>query len=408
MNTYDYIIIGGGIAGLYAGYKLVGKQKKILILEAEESLGGRSRTVQFHGVQVPIGAGIGRVAKDKLLQNLLKNLDMPFEKFTVEINWAFANLDVKKIFKLLKSSFDKSVHSHFTFKEYALTHLDKKTYSLLIKSIGLTDYEDEDVQETLFWYGMEDNMDGLEGFGVDWNKLIYKLSQTIKSSGGKIKLNTQVDKINYSKDCIELETSVKKYHCTKLIIGCNINGIKKLLPEYSQLYSNIKSNTFIRIYGHFIGKHKKLMDMAINSVCLSKQSSDSDLAQAVVYVNSHLYKIIPIDKSSGVYMLAYSDNNAANKLIDLIESTDNIEWLEQMVTKSLDLKEQIQINQIAYFYWKNGTHYFRPLNQTVYNSRKKYIQAIQNPRTNVYVCGEAVARSHGWVEGALESVELIL
>ena len=107
-------------------------------------------------------------------------------------------------------------------------------------------------------------------------------------------------------------------------------------------------------------------------------------------------------------MLAYSDNNAANKLIDLIDSGNNIQWLEQMVTKSLGFKEQIQINQIAYYYWKNGTHYFRPLSETVYNSREKYIQAVQNPRTNVYVCGEAVARSHGWVEGALESVELIL
>jgi monoamine oxidase len=392
MNIYDYIIIGGGISGLYAGYKLVG-EKKILILESNSILGGRAQTVQFHGVRIAIGAGIGRVGKDKLLKKLLKDLDIPFEKFTVRINWAFDNLDVKKIFKSLKSSFVKSAHSHLTFKQYALTQLDKKTYSLLVKSIGLTDYENEDVEETLYWYGMEDNMDGLEAFGVNWTELVLTLGQKIRFNGGKIKLNSQVNKINYLDDCVELETNEKKYYCSKLIIGCNIDGIKKLLPGYSRLYSNIKSNSFIRIYGHFVSKHKKQMDMAVNSV---------------IYVSSYLYKIIPIDKSSGVYMIGYSDNKSANKLIELIESVNNIEWLEQMLTKSLGLKEQIQINEIAYFYWKNGTHYFRPLSETVYTSREKYIQAVQNPRTNVYVCGEAVARSHGWVEGALESVELIL
>ena len=107
-------------------------------------------------------------------------------------------------------------------------------------------------------------------------------------------------------------------------------------------------------------------------------------------------------------MIAYSDNKAANKLNLLLNSDDKIVWLEKIVSKSLNLKEQIKINDILFFYWKNGTHYFRPLSETIYKTREKYIEVSQNPKSNIYVCGEAVARSHGWVEGALESVELIL
>jgi hypothetical protein len=108
-------------------------------------------------------------------------------------------------------------------------------------------------------------------------------------------------------------------------------------------------------------------------------------------------------------MLAYSDNKAAQKLIGLIESNNQITWLEQMVCKSIGLDNgMLQINEIVYFYWKDGTHYFRPLGETDYTSRKKYIQAVQNPKPNIFVCGEAVARAHGWTEGALESVELML
>jgi hypothetical protein len=391
MIIYDYVIVGGGIAGLYAGYKLSETQDKILILEKNSYLGGKAKKIEFHGSQITIGAGIGRYTKDKLLKKLLGDLEIPFQKFVLKINWAFDNLNVKKIFHSLKSKYKKS-NSHLTFKQYALTHLDKKTYNLLIRSIGLTDYENEDVEETLFYYGMEDNMDGMVGFGVDWNKLVSELVKAIKLDN-KIKLNCSVNKINYLKDSIELITSQNKYYCKKLIIGCDISGIKKLLPEYSRLYSNIKTNSFIRIYAHFVSKHKKQMEQSVKTI---------------TYVNSHLYKIIPIDKSSGVYMIAYSDNKSANKLINLIDSTNDIKWLEQMLSKSLNLKEQIEINQISYFYWENGTHYFRPLSETVYNTREKYIKAIQNPRTNVYVCGEAVARSHGWVEGALESVEEII
>lgn len=392
MIIYDHIIIGSGIAGLYAGFKL--GQKKILVLEKNSYIGGRAQNISFHKTSIPTGAGIGRFKKDKLLKKLLSDLDIPINRFSVNISYSFIPSNVKKIFKYLKSVYNGE--QNLTFKQFALKHIDLSIYKLFVRSIGLTDYENEDVEETLFRYGMEDNMDGWEAFGVSWNIVVNKLAQSIKFNGNKIKTNSGVELVQTCENWLEVSTLDKKYFCTNVIIACEITGIRKLLPQFTHLYSNIKSNSFIRIYGHFIGKSKLLMEKLIGNT---------------TYVNTPLYKIIPIDAESGVYMLAYSDNKAADKLIDLIESNNEITWLEQMVSKSLSIRNnstQLQINEISYFYWKDGTHYFRPLSETVYTTRKKYIQAIQNPKPNIYVCGEAVAKAHGWIEGALESVEFVL
>ena len=68
-KTYDYIIIGAGIAGLYAAYKIkqMNKNFSILILEKNKQIGGRLGNYLFYGENVVTGAGIGRKNKVKLL-----------------------------------------------------------------------------------------------------------------------------------------------------------------------------------------------------------------------------------------------------------------------------------------------------------------------------------------------------
>jgi protoporphyrinogen oxidase len=76
------IIIGGGISGLYAAYKLktLHPESNITILE-QNWIGGRMGSQLFEGTEVVTGAGVGRKRKDKLLIKLLNELEIPYQEF---------------------------------------------------------------------------------------------------------------------------------------------------------------------------------------------------------------------------------------------------------------------------------------------------------------------------------------
>ena len=55
MGIYDYIIVGGGISGLFMAYKLGETNKDVLLVESTNMLGGRLLTKQEKGVQFELG-----------------------------------------------------------------------------------------------------------------------------------------------------------------------------------------------------------------------------------------------------------------------------------------------------------------------------------------------------------------
>jgi monoamine oxidase len=67
----------------------------------------------------------------------------------------------------------------------------------------------------------------------------------------------------------------------------------------------------------------------------------------------------------------------------------------------------LTLQAIRSFYWKYGTHYYKPLNKE-YKSREDFIKKAQRPAENIYVVGELVSRNQGWTEGALESVNEVI
>ena len=97
---FDFIIIGGGIAGLYSAYKIKknNPRKKILLLEANNRLGGRAGNVNFHGESIPIGAGVGRKNKDKLLLSLLKELKIQYNDFIASSQYSSSIEPVCKVY----------------------------------------------------------------------------------------------------------------------------------------------------------------------------------------------------------------------------------------------------------------------------------------------------------------------
>ncbi len=392
---FDYVIIGAGIAGLYSAYNIKKKypSAKYLILESSNYIGGRMGIDYLDNTPIVTGAGIGR-GKDKYLIELLKELKIKYNEFTTKFNYSstIKKINIEQYINKLKINLDKYNSEKFlTFKEYAIKILGTEEYNNFIINIGYRDFENEDPYSVLYDYNLDDNYRSQTALSINWGLLLEKLCNIIDIKN--IKTNNNVYKLISNKTenhtYFSLYTEQTKIYSTKnVIIATTIETVYKLLKN--PMYKNIKSQPFLRIYAQF---NK-------NSINIMKQ-----YVPYYTVVPSHLYKIIPINPNNGIYMIAYTDNNSVYSLLKYIT---NIQYFEKLITKSLGINFILKIDKIKYYFWKIGTHYFKPYTHNIHNFKSKYLKTIQNPSHNIYVVGECVSMHQGWVEGALSSVQQIL
>jgi hypothetical protein len=511
-DVWDYIIIGSGITGLYAAHRIrqhADTSTRILILEAGCRVGGRMAMVDFHGVSIEPGAGIGRLEKDHTLRKLLEELGIKWSEFQVSHNYSPAvynselNNDIiqpkKKILRLIgrdaqKIELPQPTHKQqtpdwikkqvsklrtaykktpatTTFHAFAQKVLGRRVYKQLVLALGYTDYEKEDVAETLYNYGLDDLYDGWTGMGINWQELIDSL---VEHSFADIRLNTAANTItcdangiftintsnthntSYAKKlttqkrlpssnkgktrkvsihnqhhkipnlstsnsigCHPQATGLKpkntashpEFRGRKVLIATTIGPARELVNDFMtnqglrtpiQL-SGVAAQSFLRIYGYFTATSYEVM----RKYCPHTQ-----------VVPGGYHRIIPMgsspDGKSGVYMIVYTDNQAADNLEHLCANTPtNRQQLADGLKTALGIPTHIklEIQEILGYYWHEGTHYYTPLNHKKFGSRDDFLAKLQRPygeQGGIYLAGEAFSRQQGWTEGALESVDAVL
>jgi len=392
---YDVIIIGGGIAGLFAAYNITrfSPSTKFIILEKErkQKLGGRAGNEMFCGVEIVTGAGIGRKKKDVLLYRLLKELSIKTSEFTVEPKYSRTIPEISDIPKIMD---ELKKHSKGTkpetFKALAKRILGQEGYNNFLITSGYTDYENQDAQDVLHYYGMEDNYSKYKGFHVSWKELVWKMAEMIGTEHFRFSSNV-VAMTKTTSNTFQVYTESKDYSAKKVIVATTISGIRLLLPEYP-IFKEIEGQPFLRVYGKFL-----------------EPDIVNRFVQSTTIVPGPLQKIIPINTEKGVYMIAYSDNNQAEFLKPHLENTAlNRKFFCQLLEKSLGIpKDSLKLSTMKHYYWDIGTHYYKPL-LNKFKTRKEFIEKAQHPDKNIMVVGEAVSLQQGWTEGALKSVEKVV
>ena len=291
----------------------------------------------------------------------------------------------------LRNEYTKYSGPPITFKLFAKNVLGEKEYKNFINTVGYTDFEKEDVYETLYSYGMEDNA-YLKAFYVPWQKMVMNLASKIGES--HFKFSNNVSKITKLEDShlVETENGVN-YMCNKVIIATTITGIRTLLPK--SIYNDIEGQPFLRLYGKFSKQSIPIMKEYIKGyTCLP----------------GPLQKIIPMNADKGIYMIAYSDNHNALALKNNLENTEENRTLYcELLEKSIGIpRGSLHLLAIKDYYWPIGTHYYKPLNERLYEDRDEFIDMAQHPEKNILVVGEVVSKNQGWTEGALQSVKSVL
>ena len=413
-EKYDTIIIGAGIAGLYAAYKIKKQDPhhNLIILERENHIGGRMGTVNFHGTQIAIGAGVGRKRKDKLLQKLLQELRIPTHEFKISTNYAetLEPCDVKRTFEYLKETYEKQKPpKNINFQEFATKILGKQQYEHFITCAGYTDYENEAANNTFTHYGFNDNyQQAWTAIGIPWQKLLQSLQNYIGRT--HIHTNQTVTKIQQTKEEFWSEkrsfsttkfegsfatgelwqvktNNSEKYQTTRLIVATTIDTVHRLIPESKDPTNplrTIEGQPFLRIYGKFTPESNKIIQQYITTTTI---------------VPGPIHKIIPIKPKQGIYMIVYTDNKGAKFLKKYTANTpQNRKSLCKYLQEALGITQPLVLEDIRSFYWPIGTHYYTQNNQE---------NMSQNPKPNLFIVGEMISHNQGWVEGALESVNNI-
>ena len=402
-SYYDIIIVGSGMSGLYAALsvKKLCPELSYLVIEREELFGGRSYDVRFEKTDVVTGAGIGRKNKDKLLLQLMKDFKIPIKEFETQHKYTSSihpPCEVKTKFLHLKKIYEKEnknkvMKNHETFKQYAKNILGEDAYNHFIVCAGYSDYENEDVYDTLYNYNFDDNYNKWVGFSVPWKILVDKI---VTSLGKSIVNKTEVTKIYKHDNYFEINTKNIKYYCEKIVIATDIDAVKKLIHNISpnpSLYSQIKGQPFLRLYAKF----------SKDSIPYLKEK-----IQGVTVIPGPMQKVIPMNPDNGVYMVVYSDNNDADYFKKYFKNNEkNRTIINNLLEKSLQLEGKLHIENIKDFYWKNGTHYYAPLTDK-FKNRQEFIKVAQRPDKNIIIVGELISIHQGWVEGALESVNITL
>lgn len=386
---YDYIIIGAGISGLYTGYliKKNNPNSKILILESNNYIGGRMGIDTFYSTRITTGAGIGRKNKDINLIKLLNELKVVYTEFKINTILAenITEIDITKIMKQLKTEYEtnKDIKKPLKFKTFATEILGPILYKNFLINSGFHDYENEDAYSVLTDYHMEYNTSGWIGLSIPWVELINKLVNVIDKKN--IKLKSTVTKVNTINKEVHINNANNNYSYIykKLVVATTISSIEKLLKL--PMYKQIKAQPFLRIYAKINSEYIDIMKEKVPKMLI---------------VSTLLYKIIPMNPNKGIYMIGYTDNYGAESLIKHIEDK---KYIEEMLAKSIDLPK-IVIDKLKHYYWKEGTHYFKP-----YKFNKiEFINKAQHPKNNIFVVGECLSVDQGWTEGAITSVNNII
>ena len=402
---YDIVIVGGGISGLYTLYKLQQLQpdKKMVLLEKNSYYGGRIYTVKdkVNDEEYTFPAGAARFNKNherviKLLKEF-KLLDFRKDKpFSSDIDF----IDTKKQFTMKfknKNGYEYIDKVLKMSKTVGIEDLKKITFQELTYKI-LPEDEAEFIMYASGYTGQLKNMNAYDavnlfskGIRTDlpywsgkYDILVEKMVSHLKNNGGKLLLNSNVEKVEEKKDVYEIYFNLKKV-LTKKIIFClpqpALLGINYLKPIHCLLKESITCKPLCRTYAIF--KKEDIWFKDINKKIVS---------------NNQLRYIIPMDYEKGLIMISYTDDVYTNYWKKM---QDNQSKLKTEIIKLVKETFKLNINAPEKVYvcnWDCGVGYW---NRNV--DSEKMSAFILNPMPNIYICGENYSNNQSWVEGALET-----
>jgi hypothetical protein len=379
---YDVVIIGGGIAGLYANYLLTKKKHKCIVLEKNSTVSGRVREHEFHGAMLKCGAGI-IVPENKLVVKLLKKLGMKVEFSPAGIkDLVVPAFDmgeaVKKVKKVYKTMTKKDLLT-LTAREILYKYFERDFADNFILHSEFEDYLDGSFEYLMKYYPISDlDNKPFESMGGQWTELVDKLSLP------NVKTDYEVSTIEKKGNTFWVNGDIQAKQVIFAVTITALENIKCVGFKLPKISDYVVSTPFSRVYAYY--------------------KDGYTMKDGYVNVGGMVDKVIKINKN--IVMASYADGPKAVfwggvKKLPLDDQKKILE--EKLADVGFTFGKP---DDIFTAFWTDGDHVIRPYGK--YKTIDNLLDKLSKPCKGVYIIGEMLSKRPGYVEGALLSVERML
>jgi len=232
-KSQDIIIVGGGVAGLFAARELLTQGYPVTVLEANDRLGGRIHTIHDSSFDPPVEKGVEFIHGNlPLTFQLLKEAGIEYSpvggRMVRVVNGEWKTQDDFTIgWKELMERMNE-VRVDMTVQQFLEKNFSENKYERLRTSVlrfaeGF-DLADPSKASVLAlreeWMGEEGEQYRIPG-GFD--QLINHLEKQCLKSGGHIQTSSLVSKIEWQRNNVAVITADKKtYHSNRIIITVSL------------------------------------------------------------------------------------------------------------------------------------------------------------------------------------------
>lgn len=448
-KKYDTIIVGAGISGLYTAYQIIKKhpKHKILIIEGSDRYGGRLNTINYKGTTYEAG-GARFNNKHKRVIELIKNFKLSTNKVPIPSDIYFKPHPKHKFDKY--NYIDKFVNKNGIIdinpliqELVELKKTGKISYQELInhslidiidKKLGHKYQDIAYVFEQIFEYWSEiailNAHESIQLFKNDFNtqiqfyilngglsQLINNFVDYLKKHNVEFKKNCYLDNIHkyidtkdkynvgnsgnkvvsiYVLDVLKNYTEKQQLLCNHIILAIQQKDLLKIdflsrHQNISKLLKSISPQPLYRIYARYPIEKGKVWFQNIPKIC----------------TNLHIKFIIPYNVQKGLIMISYTDGKEAKYWNDKLADGENV-LMKKINSELSKLFPDINIPEplwVKHHYWSSGAAYWK----TGVESHL-VIPKIITPfgqQESVYICGENFSNHQAWMEGALQTSELV-
>ena len=434
---YDYLIAGGGIAGLYTAYRILKHSPtvKICILEAANHLGGRLHSVSLEeGTIIEAGGARFNTHQHRILA-LIHELKLNSKQIEINSNSKYIPIyrdydpQLEVIFPEIDNIIQK-LKNHIRQHNIPDSKLIKTNLLELIHEIYSSEYPT--IKKYLIarypYYSELHSLNALEGLALFTNEFSQKMRYFIlaggleqiitaishqleKHSNIHIHLNQPLEAISplenrATRDARDardnrlysISSNDKEYHAYKVILALPQPALMKIKfltqhPGIRRLINSIQHEPLYRIYARYP------RDKKTGKVWFANLSK--------IVSNLPIKYIIPSNVEKGIIMISYTDSRFARYWFNKLTAGDDI--LQKELARQLGLLfPELEIPAplwLKHYYWDMGAGYWKPG-----HSRKEIMPQITQPlaEQDIYICNENYSSHQAWVEGSLESADYVL